>query len=138
MLAQTLAVGLSIVAAYAGCIKVRHRGAFRRVVISWGLPLRFSVVVAWALPLSELAVAGLLVLAAVSLLDREEVVYALVAAYFIILVGGQIWIRRRASTAECGCFGRPRPIGASSILTALVLGASAALAAVIASGDGLT
>ncbi|MBE0611403.1 MAG: hypothetical protein IH609_18620 [Dehalococcoidia bacterium] len=115
---------LALVFAVAGVAKLRLRRSFEEAIFSWGIPVRLVRGLALLLPLAELVLAAALLADAVRDTSWSLWAAALVLATFL---GGQLFLllkmSRKVGAATCGCFGRPGPVGVSSLSrTAVLLG----------------
>lgn len=104
----------------------KSRGCWRpsRSAPERGIPVRLVRGLALLLPLAELVLAAALLADAARDTSWSLWVAALVLATFL---GGQLFLllkmSRKVGAATCGCFGRPGPIGVSSLSrTAVLLG----------------
>src|SRR3954465_13117367 len=124
---------LAAVFAVAGWMKLSDPVGTRQAVRDFGIGGRLTRPVALILPLGELTTAGLL-------LFRGSAVLGAIAALvllglFIVAISVNM---ARGNRVDCNCFGQlhSTPIGASTLVRNLVLGALAVL--VIAEGSGGT
>ena len=109
---------LGVVFAVAGVAKLRDQDGTRAAVAEFGLPTWALGAGALILPASELAIAGLLIVPATSLIG--SITASVLLAGFI---AGISWNIARGRHPECRCFGQlhSAPVGAKTIFRNLVL-----------------
>ena len=131
MQTDTLRLGCAMFVAVlflsSGTAKVLRYQYFVSAVHSWGMTSpRTSRMVARLLPPAEVVLGSTIVISALWGRGLTEVMLAGVGAFLVFLTAQVgITIHDRGKTAHCGCFARPSPVGAQSIVrTALFLSVS--------------